>query len=298
MKSVLSLIMALLAGSGAFAQPAMPFIRTDRNPATSAMGGAEAVSPLYNPGVVPFAEKSDVTASYQLWAPSTMGMHHINLLGGIRLGDRFGLTLSGAYQMGKSYTVTDEAGAVRGTYSPTEYLGGAGLGFRITDGLGIGGAFRFSAQHLAENALKKAFSADLFVVYRQGGIIVTGGIASIGTSVAAAASDPGKHFLPTSAKIGAGYAFSMEEGRIRVAADADYFLFCGGVGIAAGVEYAYKELVFLRSGIHLGSDSIPFPTYVSLGAGVKFSGVHLDISYLTINNVIGNTLTAGIGYEF
>ena len=52
------------------------------------------------------------------------------------------------------------------------------------------------------------------------------------------------------------------------------------------------------SGIHLGSDSIPFPTYVSLGAGVKFSGVHLDISYLTINNVIGNTLTAGIGYEF
>ena len=46
----------------------LPFVRIDRSPITSAMGGAEGTSALYNPAAVPF-KGSDVMASYQMWAP-------------------------------------------------------------------------------------------------------------------------------------------------------------------------------------------------------------------------------------
>ena len=49
---------------------AFPFLAIDRSAVTSAMGGAQSLSPLYNPAAVPFSG-SDVQAGLQLWAPSS-----------------------------------------------------------------------------------------------------------------------------------------------------------------------------------------------------------------------------------
>lgn len=297
MKRIITFTAALLTGLAAFAQPALPFMRIDRNPATAAMGGAEAVSPLYNPGVLPFASFSNIVASYQLWAPRTVGSNHANLLAGIKLGEKIGITALAAYQMGKPYTIMDASGAPGGTFSPNEMMTGLGIGFRFTESLGIGATVRFASEKLTAKNSYSTIAGDLLLVYRTNGLTLTGGIASLGTGVADEIAGSNNHLPPTSVRIGAGYQYSFADGIIRATADADYYL-AGGLGGALGAEYGYKEMVFVRAGAHLGGQAAPIPTYVSLGAGVKFSGVHLDISFLTLNEIIGNTLTAGIGYEF
>ena len=59
MKKIITFTAALLTGLAAYAQPALPFMRIDRNPATAAMGGAENVpepAPDPAPVAVPAAE--------------------------------------------------------------------------------------------------------------------------------------------------------------------------------------------------------------------------------------------------
>lgn len=89
----------------------------------------------------------------------------------------------------------------------------------------------------------------------------------------------------------------MGENSLKLAGNFDYFL-SGGVGAAAGGEFAFKDILFLRAGAHIGTGTSPLPTYLSLGSGVKFAGFHADFCWLTANEVIGNTLMVGIGYCF
>ena len=35
------------------------------------------------------------------------------------------------------------------------------------------------------------------------------------------------------------------------------------------------------------------PSYLALGLGVKFLGIHLDVSYLTASKALGNSVTIG-----
>ena len=103
--------------------------------------------------------------------------------------------------------------------------------------------------------------------------------------------------LPTAAKAGVGYDMDLSENTLKLAADLSYFLL-GGVEAAAGGEFGYKDMLFLRAGAHIGTGKSPLPTYVSLGAGFKYAGFHVDLCWLTANQAIGNTLMAGIGYRF
>ena len=57
-------------------------------------------------------------------------------------------------------------------------------------------------------------------------------------------------------------------------------------------------MVFVRAGAHIGTGRSPLPTYLSLGAGAKFSGFHFDLCFMTLNEAIGNTLAIGLGYAF
>ena len=100
-----------------------------------------------------------------------------------------------------------------------------------------------------------------------------------------------------SVKAGAGYDVDLSGNRLQFGADLDYF-FSGGFGAAAGTEFSFKDMIFVRAGAHIGTGRSPLPTYLSLGAGAKFSGFHLDVCFLTLNEAIGNTLMAGIGYAF
>jgi len=57
-------------------------------------------------------------------------------------------------------------------------------------------------------------------------------------------------------------------------------------------------MVFVRAGYHLGTDKAPLPSFATVGAGFKYAGFSLNVAYLTANNIIGNTLTFGLGVSF
>ena len=294
-KYILSSLVAALLPVALFAQesPALPFLRIDRSAITSAMGGADALSPLCNPAAVPF-RGSDVAFSYQSWAPGGAKSTNMNLLGGIRAGKRIGIHFLGAYQMGQEYTQYDAVGAVRAPFTPSDLLVGAGMGFAFTDFLSFGLNVKFAQSTLAPETKFSAISGDAFVMFSRKGLSATVGVASLGTPVKSGDTSFG---LPTSAKVGVGYDAKFGTSGVFVEADADIF-FTGGVGAALGAQYGWNDMVFVRAGFHLGTGQCPLPTYASVGLGGKFMGIHLDVSYILANKALGNTLCAGIGYSF
>lgn len=294
-KNILIALMAALLPAAAFAQesPALPFLRIDRSAITSAMGGTEALSPLYNPAAVPF-RGSDVAVSYQNWAPGGAKSTNINLLGGIRVGSRLGIHVVGAYQQGLEYTLFDNTGNGKATFAPSDLLVGAGVGFAITDFLSVGVNVKFAQTSVASDVNYSAIAGDAFLMFSKQGFSAAVGVASLGTPVKSGEQSYG---LPTSAKVGLGYDVAFGTSAVSLAADADVF-FTGGVGAALGAQYGWNDMVFVRAGFHLGTGQSPLPTYASVGLGAKFAGIHVDVSFLLANKTIGNTLCVGLGYAF
>ena len=275
------------------AQDALPFLRIDRDPATAAMGGIQAVSDLQNPGLIPFSG-SNVIFSYQNWAPKAIHTTNLNLLGALKIGDKMGITLTGAFQNGSPYTTVDASGNAGKEFTPTDLLAGAGFGFRFTETLSAGATIRFASEKLSDKDSYNAVAADILFSFKKDGLKAAAGVANLGTPVK---SGKQSYSLPMSVKAGAGYDVDLSGNRLQFGADLDYF-FSGGFGAAAGTEFSFKDMVFVRAGAHIGTGRSPLPTYLSLGAGAKFSGFHLDVCFLTLNEAIGNTLMAGIGYAF
>lgn len=263
---------------------AMLFLPVNRDAAT--VGGAQVLSSLYNPAAIPFTG-SDVQLSYQRWAPSVAPANHINLLSGIRIGKRVGVGLTVGYQMGEEFALTDGS-----FFMPSDLLVGLGAGVAFTDYLSIGVNAKYARQGLTKEVAYQAFAADVFLMFNMAGFRAAAGVASVGTPVKAAG---GKSYaLPAAAKIGAGYGFKFG---LSLQADAD-INFAGGFALAGGVQYAWKDMLFARVGYHYGSEKAPVPSYLALGLGVKFIGIHLDVSYLTASKALGNSFTIGIGYAF
>ena len=263
---------------------AMLFLPVNRDAAT--VGGTQALSSLYNPAAIPFTG-SDVQLSYQRWAPSVAPANHINLLSGIRIGKRVGVGLTVGYQMGEEFALTDGS-----FFMPSDLLVGLGAGVAFTDYLSIGVNAKYARQGLTKEVAYQAFAADAFLLFNMAGFRVAAGVASVGTPVKAAGG--GSYALPATAKIGAGYGFDFG---LSLQADANVF-FAGGFAVAGGVQYAWKDMLFARAGYHYGSDAAPVPSYLALGLGVKFIGIHLDVSYLTASKALGNSFTIGLGYAF
>lgn len=282
-------VTAFSAWSQGGASVAMPFLAIDRSAVTVAMGGARITNGVFNPAAIPF-EGSDVQVSYQLWSPGTAKASHINVLSGIKIG-KLGLSVHGSYQAGEPYTLFDISGKASGSFTPNDIFFGIGAGYAFTSFLSAGVKFNYAKQILSSNASYSAFAADIFLMYKTGGLKVSAGVTNLGTPVK---SGEFSYPLPASAKLGASYTLPFGLG---FAADFDYY-FAGGVGVAAGAKYAWNEKLFVRAGYHFETSNSPLPSFASVGLGCKFFGIHLDISYLLASRALANTLTVGLGYSF
>ena len=281
------------------------FIRIPRDPATGAMAGAGSASTFTtsysafrNSAVIPFSDKTvDVGVSYQMWAPDGVKSNDVAAGVAYKVSDKFGFSVGFAYDMGAEMQTYDASGKSSGKFSPSDMMINAGLGFAFTEKIGAGVNVRYSSDKIADGVTSNGFGADVFVLYKAlPELNLTAGVSSLGSSVKDAS---GQTFsLPMSATIAGAYTAAIDEqNRVDVALDADYF-FTGGLGAALGLQYSYDDLIFVRAGYHLGTDKAPLPSFATIGAGVKYSGFKLDVSFLTANPVIGNTLTIGVGVAF
>jgi len=303
--SVLFLGFALSSGI-AFAdggKDALPFVRIPRNAVTLGMAGAGtsssqsiAWSSFSNSAVIPFfAGKGDIGASYGLWAPKTNKTSDINLGGAYKISDKFGISIGGAYQMGQEYEQLSSSGVPSGTFRPTEMLVNVGAGFLLTDNLSAGVNLRYASQKISSSTLN-GFGVDAHVLYHIGSANISLGVNNAGPKVSSTSGD--KFFPASSANLSGSYDYEIDgQNSILGALDLDYF-FSGNFTAALGAQYAYKDRVFVRAGFHYGAEEAIIPTFASLGAGFKYEGFKIDLSFLLANENIGNTLSIGLGYCF
>ena len=304
-KNIMTLATVCLLSAGvASAQTAMPSLRVEQDPVSAGMGFAglastngTAWSALRNSSVIPFSEKSmDFGASYQSWAPDGAASTNMGLGAGVKLGERFGLSVAGTMQNGEEYSLTDETGNPAGTFKPSLLSVGLGFGVKIIDNLSAGVNVRFASQKLTSDDSYSAFCGDVFVSYKFADFNVTAGAASLGSKVKGA--DGNSWSLPASARVGVDWTGSFAEVHgIRADVDLDY-LFSGSVMAAAGVQYSFKDMVFARAGYHYGPETAVLPSFASAGLGVKFFGIELNAAYLFASEVLGGTMTFGLGYSF
>ena len=147
---VFSTLLLLASVPCLFAQgtDALPFIRIDRNPVTSAMAGAGSASDgaaayaaFSNASILPLAGgRGDAAVSYQSWMPSALSKS-TNFQGGasFKVAPRVAVALGYAHQLGTAYEAFDNTGLSTGTFTPKDHLAALGVGIGLGERLAVGG---------------------------------------------------------------------------------------------------------------------------------------------------------------
>lgn len=306
-KYLLALVALSLTVSAAHAQgtDALGFTQINHNPVTSAFAGAgsayngtAAWSAFSNASILPFYEGTmDMAADFQMWAPGTSKSTNIGIGTAVKIAPRIALAVGYTLNMGQSYDVLDYNGQVSGTFSPKDHVIALGAGIGLGESFSVGVNARYAMQKLSAEDSFNGFSGDLFVAYQiDPDFRVTAGVSTLGTAITA--SNRKKFQQPASAQVAVDWGTHFAEVHaVHVLADGAYY-FSGNFGAAAGVQYSWNDMVFVRAGYRFASEYCVIPSHLALGIGAKFAGVHIDLSYLTASKALGNTINVGLGYSF
>ena len=265
-----------LAGA-AVAAPANAFV-LENNPA------AMALSPDQGAG----------GASFGLWQPGAAADKVLSAGGYLRLGSKLAVGLTGKIFNQPSYDVTSANGVVSqigGAFTPQEMSFGAGLAYALTDHLSLGVTGRMVSSSLAEEAKASAISLDAGLLYSQDALRAGLTVAHLGGKVT---YEEDGYAQPTVVK--AGGAYEIIPG-LTGNLEADYFL-GGGFNAKIGAAWQVAEIATLRAGYNAGASNAYLPSFASLGAGLHLSGLRIDLSWLTANKNLGNSLCIGASYAF
>lgn len=97
--------------------------------------------------------------------------------------------------------------------------------------------------------------------------------------------------------------FITDSHEVTVATDMGYYFTpqdVRGFQMAIGAEYNLMQLVQVRGGYHYGERPDYYPSYWTVGAGVRFLHLRLDFAYLFAkkNTVLRNTYSLSFGLDF
>lgn len=281
---------------------ALPVLRYTQDPSRAAMAGAGLVSSssaawsAFENAAASLDSKKDfnVAASYTAWKASDYSYY--NAAGAWNLLPIVSLSVGLSYGSASPYDIYSEEGRIIGQFAPNQLLLNAGVGVRVLPELSLAVNVHRASETLAPNASYSAFSADALVLADWFGIKFAAGVMSLGSKVKSASGD--MFNVPSSAKLALGYE-NLAFGPLVCAlyADADYFFYSSGIGVSAGASFSWNDLVVLRGGYHYGNSGCVLPSYASLGAGVQFQGLHLDLSCL-LGGQLSGTLQLALAYSF
>ena len=284
---------------------ALPFIRIDRNPVTSAFAGAGSASmanvawsAFSNASVLPLYDGTlDAAVSFQRWAPALSGGTLWNAGVAYKIAPRLGLSVGYSRLRGVEMEELDIYGQEAGRFRPSDQEFAFGLAFGLGEKWALGVNGKYALQRLSVSTRFSGFCGDVFALFQPlADLRFTAGISSFGPKVKSQSG--GSYSLPTSAKVAADWCLRFTDAFcMDILADADYF-FIGEYGVSAGMELAWNRMAFLRAGYRYATPGCVLPGHVALGAGFRFSGFRVDVSWLTASPTLGNTLSAGLGFAF
>ncbi len=299
-----ALLLATVSSYGQGGENAMPFSRTDHSPVSAGMAfsGAASTSDIAwsafkNSAVLPFYSGTfDAGVSYQLWAPDGPKSNVFNVGAAYKSDNGVGVSMGVSSLSFQSYDIIDDYGVDSGSFTPTGLVFNTGAGFLLSEDVSAGVNLRYMRQSVSESKSYDAFGADILLYYKPAKAFgLTAGVVSVGSSVKALSGD--KMSLPSSAKLAGEYSVLSGDHGFKADLDLDYF-FAGKFSAAAGVQYGFRDMVFVRGGYHYGDKESVLPSFATAGAGLKFSGFKLDFAWLTANEDLGNSIVIGLGYSF
>ncbi len=278
------------------------------SPDTRAMGlagaslaiDAQAFALYNNPAAMALSEnKLAAGASFGMWQPDASDNTLIGASGFGKIGKNLGIGLAGRYFTHQPYNISSSQGALTGSYTPKEYAVDMGAAYRITEGLSLGVNARFIQSTIAESYQDNAFAADIALMYQIKNFSLAAAVTNLGNKMNFGYDD---YPLPSLIKAGAAYNLRIAEmHRVSFSVEGDYHL-TGDKGIMGGigVEYAFKNIAFVRAGYHLGDELKVIPSYASVGLGIQFLGISLNAAYLLAqkDSPLANSLSVGLGWAF
>ena len=269
------------------------FLNIRSDAATAGMAGvsvglqANAYAPENNLAAAALsAGKMDIGAGYTLWMPGVSKNGILSASGYFKVTDRLAIGADFKNFSSPAYSITTDEGRSNSEFTPKEFSFGAGASFKIVDGLAAGLHAKMASSSLAKDAKASAFGVDVSLKYEKDGIQAGVAADNLGGKV-----KYGENGYPMPLCIRGGGSYTIQG--FTAGVEADYL--DGGIMAGLGLQYAIKDIAFVRAGYHYGE---VIPSYASLGLGVKFSGVHADFFYLLASETLGNTLGFGLGYSF
>lgn len=303
MKKRLILSLALLFGASAFlaGQP-LPSLLVGADAASQGRAGAilganpDAYSARDNAAALVFSPKTVMGAvSYGNWQPQAGADRILSISAGWNPGGRFALGLSALSLGMPEYEVINPNGTVsqvNGTYTPKEAVIALSGAFRLTDGLSVGLTTRLCRSSLAQDARATVFGADVSAGFIREAFRAGVAVQHLGGKVSYREGSSAAQ--PLLVRAGAGYCIAD---CFTVLGEAQWFPSYGMAGVAA-LEYAWKEMILVRGGVHLGNGQGVTATYGSLGLGARFGGFSADAAWVCAGATLRNTLLLTLGYAF
>ncbi len=113
-----------------------------------------------------------------------------------------------------------------------------------------------------------------------------------------------KYMLPMDLTLGVALdSYISDAHEVTIATDLGYYFSpktVRGFQLSIGAEYNLMQLVQLRAGYHFGERRDYYPSYASVGAGLRLLHIRLDFAYLLAkkNTLLHNTYSISFGFDF
>lgn len=296
MKKILIFLFACIFGMQQAASQTLSFLQIPQDPAIAAMAGAgvavHSVSPLDNnlADAALGQETLRVSASYNLWQPQVNKFGLVGAAASYRVIPKLAVALSVKGFMSPEYEIIDASGHNDGTFKPMDLAISAGAAYQLSESLAAGVAAKFLNSSLGENLKGSTAAFDLSLKYAANGLQAGFALANLGGNIK---YGDASYSLPIMVKAGGAYTVSG----FTASLEGDYVL-SGGLMAGLGLQYAYNDMVFARAGYHYASSDKLLPSHASVGAGLKLSGVNVDVAFLLASSTLTGTLAFGLGYSF
>lgn len=284
-KSCLVILMPLLfALPDAYGQ-SVSFLNSPADARLAALGntGYVLLSPFavqHNSAAITLEGKPSlgIGATFLKWQPKASDATLFNAAG-YKAFNKWGITAGVRSNKFNEIIKTDDHGTPRGSFVPSELDLSLGLAFRVNTRISLGMSLRHLSSKLDDDAATSAIASDLSFLYHRDDLRLGLGVSNIGSKV-----DYGreKYTLPTRLKSGVAYQLLDKQPHALLAtADLFYQITPGYSGLASGLgaEYSYNNLLAFRAGYHFEGKDVG-PSYATVGGGLQFAGVSLDLAYM------------------
>jgi len=285
---------------------------------------ADANSVFWNVAKTTFAKnKSGVSVNYNPWLRAVAKDMNLSAISGYhQLDEKQALTASLRYFSLGDIKFTDATGNILPSFNPREFSFDVGYSKKLGNNLALGVALRYINSRLANDDNFKtgnAFAADISLYYNgqdnEGqGFSFGFNASNLGTKIGYTTNASQNDFLPANLGIGTVYTavldgssklnFALDVNKLLVpdAVDSASVVRNRGYGVveswfkpnqaysgSLGLEYAYADMLFLRTGYYFQSQNVGNRKYFTAGLGLNYDRYGLNFSYI-IPAEIQNTI--------